>query len=753
MPMRLLVAFLAVVAAPRPTLAAESGTFARTLTFERDHDGDLPRGWRGGPAQTIAIDDDVVHAGTWAVRFERDASSPRNSSTLAASRTIDFSGNALLLTGWIRTEDVTGGALLWMRQEADGESVSFQNTRRRTVSGTQDWQRLTIRLPIEASADTVVFGGTLFGTGTAWFDDFTLTVDGLSLEEAPPREVTALETDTDFVDGSRIDTDDLTTQQIDRLVLLGEVWGFVKYHHPDVTSGRWHWDFELFRIVPEVLAASDTPSFRRVMLAWLDRIGRPVPCDPCADPVPDDLQFAPDLDWIRDTTRLGGDLSSRLVEIHARRPATPASIFVDTVPFVGNPVFRNEPAYADVPLPDPGYQLLALFRTWNVARWWFPYRNLIDQDWRAVLAEFVPRLMAADNADTYALELMAFITRFDDGHAALWSATHLRPPRGSCRFPVAVDFVEGRPVVVDLLAPDLTDLRIGDVLVAFEGEPVEELLEEWAPYHSASNESALHRSLAAAMTRGACGPAGVTVDRAGGRQQIVTPRVATRGLDTSATRSSTRAGAAFQRLSEDIAYLRIDGVESDDVASYVEKIDGTRGLVIDLRGYPNGFLVFALGQHLVGENTPFVRFTRGDLVNPGAFRWTEPLELSPAGEAYDGRLVVLVDHHALSSSEYHAMAFRAVPGAVVVGSTTAGADGNVSPFTLPGGHRSQVSGVGIFYPDRTPTQRVGIVPDVEIRPTIEGIRQGRDEVLEEALRRILGPAADEDTVRALAARG
>jgi C-terminal processing protease CtpA/Prc len=85
------------------------------------------------------------------------------------------------------------------------------------------------------------------------------------------------------------------------------------------------------------------------------------------------------------------------------------------------------------------------------------------------------------------------------------------------------------------------------------------------------------------------------------------------------------------------------------------------------------------------------------------------------------------------------MAFRTAPQAKVVGSTTAGADGNVSQFALPGGLSSMISGIGVFYPDKRPTQRVGIVPDVVVRPTIAGIRAGRDEVLEEALRQILGP--------------
>jgi C-terminal processing protease CtpA/Prc len=84
------------------------------------------------------------------------------------------------------------------------------------------------------------------------------------------------------------------------------------------------------------------------------------------------------------------------------------------------------------------------------------------------------------------------------------------------------------------------------------------------------------------------------------------------------------------------------------------------------------------------------------------------------------------------------MALRARPGAVVVGSMTAGADGNVSPIPLPGGLSTRISGIGVFYPDHRPTQRVGIVPDVVAKPTLAGIRAGRDEVLEAAIQRVLG---------------
>jgi len=161
-------------------------------------------------------------------------------------------------------------------------------------------------------------------------------------------------------------------------------------------------------------------------------------------------------------------------------------------------------------------------------------------------------------------------------------------------------------------------------------------------------------------------------------------------------------------------------------------------------------MVFSLGSLLVDTETPFARPTVGDLSNPGAFHWTNPVSLSPAQPHYSGKIVILVDETSKSQAEYTTMAFRAAHGALVVGSTTAGADGNVSPFALPGGLRTMISGIGVFYPDKAPTQRVGIVPNVEVKPTIAGIRAGRDEVLEEAVRQILGRGVSPAEIERLA---
>jgi C-terminal processing protease CtpA/Prc len=197
-------------------------------------------------------------------------------------------------------------------------------------------------------------------------------------------------------------------------------------------------------------------------------------------------------------------------------------------------------------------------------------------------------------------------------------------------------------------------------------------------------------------------------------------------------------GETFRLLSKDVAYLKLSTVKADQAAKYIESAAGTKGLIIDIRNYPSEFMVFALGTLFVDRETNFVRFTHGDLFNPGAFHWGPPFALTPQQPQYAGKIVILVDEVSQSQAEYTTMAFRSSPRATVLGSTTAGADGNVSAIPLPGGINSMISGIGVFYPDKKPTQRIGIVPDREVKPTIAGIRAGRDEVLEAAIREIVG---------------
>lgn len=543
----------------------------------------------------------------------------------------------------------------------------------------------------------------------------------------------------EFETGSGIATQQLSPVQVENLALLGRVWGFAKYHHPAVTGGAHNWDFELFRAIPKVLAAPDRRTAADTLAAWLGRLGPLPECSPCA-PDPADAHLLPDLRWTRDTGRLGEPLAAQLATIHRNRHRGGPQRYVSQPTMVGNPDFSGEEPYPALTSPDAGYRLLALFRFWNIVEYWFPYRDVIGEEWEGVLREFVPRLMAAEDGAQYRRELAQLIARVHDTHANLWSDLAVLPPAGRAVVPVDLRFVEGRAVVTGYLHATFgpqTGLKVGDVIEQIDGVAVDALVSAWSPFYAASNEPTRLRDIARNLTRGE-GSARVTGYGAEGGFELTVERRSPAFLDPVPTWTNDLPGEPFQRLSEEVAYLKLSSAIGSAATEYVRRAEGARVLVIDIRNYPNAFFVFSLGQHLVRSGGAFAIFTTADLGNPGAFRWTPPVTLASAEPHFSGRVVILVDEMTQSSAEYHAMAFRTAPGALVVGSTTAGADGNVSRIPLPGGARTMISGIGVFYPNRTPTQRVGIVPDLVVRPTIAGIRAGRDEVLEAAVSAALG---------------
>jgi riboflavin biosynthesis pyrimidine reductase len=720
--------FLAASVPVLAQTAASQANLQQALGFENQTSTSLT-GWYANPAGTVSADNSVAHTGHWSVRLQRDAQSVEALSVIMRSLPVDFHGSTVELRGYIKLQDVSGSAGFWLGQYAGGERVAYKNMEAQQVSGTHDWTHYSITLPISPQAQRLSFGVIVSGRGTVWADDLELLVDGKPIAEAASMPTSAgLPSDHEFDSGSRIVLDRLTPIQVSNLVTLGRVWGFLKYHHPAITSGQRHWDYELFRILPAILAAPDRIHANDALLGWIEKLGPVLACSACVPAPSGNLDIKPALDWIHDRSMLGEPLSQRLESIYAAR--TGKQFFVSLVPIARNPSFDHEPSYAQVAFPDSGYQLLALFRWWNIFQYWAPYRDVAGQDWLAVLTEFIPKLALAKDKVAYQLALFELIAKANDTHASLGNSLAARPPVGDCALPVTLRSVDNKPIVYRTDSAD-SPFRPGDILNSLDGVSIQSLIGKWAMYYADSNDAVRQRDLAANITRGACGAVSVEITRSLRPVKIAATR-------TLAKQDSThdQPGETFRMLSPEVAYVKLSSIKTVDLPGYVEKAKNTKGLIVDIRNYPSEYVPYAMGAYFATKPTPFVTFSIADLTNPGAFHFGDGPLIEPGPVHYSGKVVILVDETSQSQAEYTAMALRAMPNSLVVGSTTAGADGNVSAIALPGNLSTMISGLGVFYPDHRPTQRIGIVPDVVVKPTVEGIAAGRDEVLEKAMQLI-----------------
>ena len=735
---------------------AQTPTPSLNLSFEQvDQRTHLPAGWwtslSGSAPQDaasgylVAADSLTRHDGRYALRVQSVGTTrPEGAFGVATMRLpVTFRGKSVKLTGFLKTDQVQNGyAGLWLRVDGEQGMLAFDNMEKRPVQGTTDWQQYTITLPLTEEAKTIYFGTLLPATGTLWLDQLTLTVDGRAVDQAPPKPVVhyKAEQDTAFRHGSGLMLGNLSAQQIDNLAVLGRVWGFVKYYHPAVARGDYNLDAELLRVLPRVLSSPTELARSQVLSAWLTSLG-PVPaCARCREPAPADVRLQPDLAWLADDAQLSPALRAQLDYLRRNRNQGP-HYYVSAAPGVGNPLFQHEEAYAATPTPDAGLRLLALFRYWNMIAYYFPYRYAIGEDWQRVLPEFIPQFVAAGTPEQYRLTALALIARIHDTHANIFNDKILATYWGNYYAPLWLRFVEGQAVVAGYYDPALgaaTTLKPGDVVVQVAGVLVADMVKARRPLTPASNEPTQLRNIARDLLRGPTEQVALVVRRAGREFPVTIGRVPASQLKLAVAYGTPDPKTpAWHLLPGNIGYLALGTIHNADLPGIMAQARNTKGLVIDIRNYPADFVVFTLSGYLLSQPAEFVRFSGFQATYPGFFMGGPALKVMPGhGPAYAGKVVILVDELSQSQAEYTTMALRTAPRATVVGSTTAGADGNVSAIVLPGNINTRISGLGVYYPDGRETQRIGIVPDVEVKPTIKGISAGRDEVLEKAVQLI-----------------
>jgi C-terminal processing protease CtpA/Prc len=387
--------------------------------------------------------------------------------------------------------------------------------------------------------------------------------------------------------------------------------------------------------------------------------------------------------------------------------------------------------------PDAGFRLLALYRYWNIIEYFCPNRHVMDRNWDDILPAFIPMFIAANDELAYEFAAVQLIGAIQDTHANLWDGGDgIEAWKGRFYPPIHVRFVEDKLVVTDYYKPELkkeVGLEIGDVITRINGKAVDELVQAVSKFYPASNEAAKMRDISADLLRSDL--TGIDVEYVRDSTVLSTylrlyePEV----LNIYRWYRRDIIGNSYKILTGNIGYITLLSIKHEDIDAIKRDLKDTKGIIIDIRNYPTAFVPFALGTYFTPVPVPFVKFTQFNMKNPGEFMFVNQLIIPASDNAYKGKLVVLVNELTQSQAEYTAMAFRATPNCTIVGSTTAGADGNVSTIMLPGGLRTMISGIGIFYPDGQETQRIGIVPDVVVHPTVAGIRDGRDEVLEKAI--------------------
>ncbi len=551
---------------------------------------------------------------------------------------------------------------------------------------------------------------------------------------------------TDTITTSGTETIWLHDDKATQLAHLARVWGFLKYHLPEATSGKVDMDEAFFQVLPKVLAAPHRDAAFIVISNWVDELRTDTTaCSSCSVPeISGIIYHEPEYGPLFDGS-LPAQLQRRLeaVKRSSYHNKKGKSHYVHAAPFIKNPVFANEREYAATPYPDAGLRLLSLFRYWNMVQYYCPNRHL-TQNWDRALTDLIPDFCNAADTVAYQLACLKMITRINDTHGAfIVNDNAVEREKGGYITAVSAQFIKDKLVVTGYLkdtAGVCDVIKPGDVIEQIRGVSIMDMIRQYLKYTPAScYEEKLYRMAHGTgfLLRGSEQSVSLTILRNGSSKTVSVPCIA---ATHEVVRRQQGPDKGYRILKDNIGYLYPAKLTDKDLDVIKDSFAQTKGIIVDMRCYPAVFMPFTWGAWLKEEKSPFVKFARMDGRVPGTFVTDKPVSNGGGKQHhYKGKLVIIVNAATQSSAEYQTMALQSRPGTVVIGSHTSGADGNVSEIVLPGGIHTYISGLGVLYPDGTETQGKGVRIDREIYPTIEGISAGRDELLDEAINIINNP--------------
>lgn len=365
---------------------------------------------------------------------------------------------------------------------------------------------------------------------------------------------------------------------------------------------------------------------------------------------------------------------------------------------------------------------------WNVFQHFYPYFDVVKVNWNKVLNRTLRRTRGDEHEKDFLKTLQHMVALLQDGHGNVYHP--LMNEMAGFRF--KVEWIE-KQLAITVSKNKL--FKRGDIFLAVDGKDAEDALLEAEKYISGSPQWRRWRSL----NRFCYGEKGTTA--------LFKIKRDEQEIEITIARTFQEPIREFYRKNIDelkpgIFYVDLRKLRMEELEEAIAKLAEAKGVIFDARGYVpfvrRGVLSYLIDETVSSPvwNVPQVIYPdRKDIVYEDS-NWT----VEAKEPKIKGKVVFLTNARAISASETFLGIVEHYRLGEIVGQPTAGANGNVNYFTLPGGYNVFWTGMRVLKHDHAQFHLIGIQPTVPARRTLKGVREGRDELLEKALQ-IVGMGA------------
>nr|WP_321415440.1 S41 family peptidase [uncultured Allomuricauda sp.] len=515
-----------------------------------------------------------------------------------------------------------------------------------------------------------------------------------------------------------------------QLFILCKIWGAVKYHHPDVTSGKHDMDAFLLRILDDLGNNNyGKTDFNRLMSNWFEELG-PIESVNENHKTKDWFEKNFDIGWI-DIEYLNEETKTYLSKLITGNVAD-RQHYVSVNRKVGNIEIINERVYEPDDLINNKISLLVFFRYWNIIEYFFPYKYLADKNWDDVLKEYIPIFEKIKDPRQFLVSFLELVVELDDSHANFFNQEILSF-FGKKYIPVAFKIIDGKAVITNSFNDELAkenNLKEGDIILRADGKSIQSRINELSGYLHGSNRARKNYNYRYSVFNGSTDS--IQLELLRGKDTI---RQNVGRFFYKDFKYEPQELSKWEVLDENILYLRLWLINGKDMREITKLLKTSKSLIIDLRRYPKFNIHKRIVEVIKKDDSDYFKKIVPDLKHPGKYKFFDSQPSGAKGSyQFSGNVAVLVNEGTISYGEFLTMDLQSADNVVVVGTQTAGAVGYVSNFEVLKGLKTRFTGTGIFYPNLDSVQRSGVKIDFLVEKTIKGLVENRDEILESAIK-------------------
>jgi C-terminal processing protease CtpA/Prc len=637
----------------------------------------------------------------------------------------------------IRVEGPATRAQMWLRLDRADNSMAFlENMGSRPVFSSE-WNTYDIEADVPEDVARIALGVMLFGPGNAWVDDVSLETIGAIRKDRidPPRP--------------------LAPQGLTNLTAFTRLYGYVRFFHPSDQAAHADWEtfaVEGIRAVEDARSTTELIDRLRTIFApvaptvRIYKTGTP--------PSPGPVATAPEImryhhNGVGLATGMANSIySSSRQRVTAsegvvRKPFTaelvagvtasvPLDLYVDAGGTLPHAPPADPPIRYDRTPADRATRLAAVVIAWNVMQQFYPYFDVIKTDWSAELPKALTAAATDGDVNDFNKTLRRLTAALHDGHGSV----SLPRAQGSLVAPVTMDWVAGNFLVTRVPKGKAEGVAPGDRVLKIDDKPIDQAAAEvrslisgatdgWIRYRSSSELSTCHAGPRTGRIVLELEPYSYPGTSKTVELTCVPPRY--KDMETYTEPRPEK----ISELEPGILYVDLDRVTEEDWQSVVPRLAAAKGIIFDMRGYPSqpGIQVLA---HLTETTVRCARWNVASAAMPD--RLDSPYhesgwDVPPEKPYFTAQRAFLTDGRAISYAETVMGIVENYKLGAIVGEPTAGTNGNVNPFRLPGGYTVTRTGMKVLKHDGSQHHGIGIRPTVPASRTRKGVAEGKDEIL------------------------